>query len=56
MPLKTLTKLLAERPRLKGISLPGMPMGSPGMGGRNMEPFTMFEIADDPTPKVYTVE
>lgn len=55
VPLKTLNKLLTERPAIKGISLPGMPMGSPGMTGAKTEPFTMYEIADG-GPKVYAVE
>ena len=55
VPPKTVTKLLAERPAITGISRPGMPMGSPGMTGAKTEPFTMYEIADG-TPKVYAVE
>ena len=30
---RAVAKLLAERPNLKGIALPGMPEGSPGMDG-----------------------
>ncbi|QRM34699.1 DUF411 domain-containing protein [Microvirga sp. VF16] len=56
VPLTTLNRLLTERPAIKGISLPGMPMGSPGMAGRKVEPFTMYEISGDATPKVYAVE
>jgi len=33
VPEKAVAKLLAERPALKGIALPGMPDGSPGMDG-----------------------
>lgn len=33
VPEKAVAKLLAERPALKGIALPGMPPGSPGMDG-----------------------
>jgi hypothetical protein len=33
VPEKAIAKLLAERPDLKGIALPGMPPGSPGMDG-----------------------
>src|SRR3546814_12687600 len=36
VPVDTLDRLLAERPDVKGISLPGMPMGSPGMNGRKI--------------------
>jgi hypothetical protein len=55
VPLKTLNKLLAERPAIKGISLPGMPMGSPGMTGEKTEPFTMHEISSG-AQKVHAVE
>jgi hypothetical protein len=33
VPEPAVAKLLAERPKLKGIALPGMPAGSPGMDG-----------------------
>lgn len=55
VPVKTLNKLLAERPPIKGISLPGMPMGSPGMTGRKEAPFRMYEIKEG-VPKIYAVE
>ena len=55
VPAKTLGKLLAERPKIKGISLPGMPMGSPGMSGRKEAPFRIYEIREG-APKVYAVE
>jgi hypothetical protein len=50
-----INKLLTERPNIKGISLPGMPEGSPGMSGRKTEPFTIYEISDG-EPKVFAVE
>ena len=55
VPVKTLNKLLAERPQIKGISLPGMPLGSPGMTGRKEAPFKMYEIKKG-AQKVYAVE
>ena len=33
VPEGAIAKLLVERPSLKGIALPGMPEGAPGMGG-----------------------
>ena len=51
----SINKLLTERPKIKGISLPGMPDGSPGMTGRKTEPFTIYEITDG-VPKVFAVE
>lgn len=57
VPIKTIKKLLAERPAMRGISLPGMPEGSPGMGGQKTEPFTIYEIGSDPDHhKVFAVE
>jgi hypothetical protein len=55
VPLATLLRLLSERPAIRGISLPGMPAGSPGMSGEKTAPFTIFEIGEGP-PKVYAVE
>jgi len=59
VPVAALDKLLAERPKIKGISLPGMPDGSPGMTGVKREPFTIYEISDGPEDgpvEVYAVE
>ena len=55
VPIGALLRMLAERPAIKGISLPGMPAGSPGMSGEKAGPFTIYEIGDGP-PKVYEVE
>jgi hypothetical protein len=55
VPVNTLIRLLTEKPAINGISLPGMPAGSPGMFGDKTEPFTIYEITDGPT-KVYGVE
>jgi hypothetical protein len=55
VPINALLRLLTERPDIKGISLPGMPAGSPGMSGEKTGPFTIFEIGGG-EPKVYAVE
>ncbi len=46
MPINPIRKLLRERPAIKGISLPGMPLGAPGMGGSKEGPFVVYEIRD----------
>jgi hypothetical protein len=51
----TIKRLLALRPAIKGISLPGMPNGSPGMGGHKTEPFVIYELTDGPA-RVFAVE
>ena len=55
VPVEAVEKLLTERPELKGITLPGMPMGSPGMAGTKTSPFVIYEIGDGP-PKAYAIE
>ena len=55
VPIGAVLRMLDERPAIKGISLPGMPAGSPGMSGDKTAPFTIYEIGDGPT-KVYAVE
>ena len=55
VPASAIKKLLAERPKIKGISLPGMPDGSPGMSGRKADPFKIFEISEG-EPKLFAVE
>ena len=56
VPLKTLDRLLTERPEIRGISLPGMPEGSPGMTGQKTEPFTIYEIGSNVEPRIYATE
>jgi hypothetical protein len=55
VPVDTVNRLLTERPDIKGVTLPNMPMGSPGMSGVKTEPFTIYEVGED-RPKVYAVE
>jgi len=54
VPASAIKKLLAERPKFKGISLPGMPEGSPGMTGQKTELFKILVISDE--AKVFAVE
>ncbi len=53
-----LDRLLRERPAIRGISLPGMPAGSPGMTGRKREPFKIYEIARQRAgePRLYATD
>ena len=36
-----------------GITLPGMPLGSPGMTGSKQGPFTIYAIAQDGAASVF---
>ena len=56
VPVATLRRLLTERPNIKGISLPGMPQGSPGMTGHKEGPFTIYIIDKADTTRVYATE
>lgn len=46
VPLAAVERLLADRPDIDGIALPGMPPGSPGMGGTAEGPFEVLAITD----------
>ncbi|WP_028351843.1 DUF411 domain-containing protein [Bradyrhizobium murdochi] len=57
VPVNTIRKLLSERPAIAGITLPGMPWGSPGMTGFKHGPFTIYAVTKDGAlPKVYDTE
>jgi hypothetical protein len=45
VPVDVVNRLLAEKPAITGITLPGMPLGSPGMNGQKTAPFQIYEIA-----------
>ena len=54
VPVEIVRKLLAERPAIAGITLPGMPAGSPGMTGEKAKPFVIFAVTKDgKAPTVY---
>jgi len=46
-------RLLAERPTVDGIAVPGMPIGSPGMEGPNPEPYTVYAFKAGAEPTAY---
>jgi hypothetical protein len=54
VPVEVINRLLSEKPAIAGITLPGMPLGSPGMSGEKTAPFTIYVIAKGP-PRVYAV-
>jgi len=47
VPSAAIRRLLAERPKLRGVAVPGMPAGSPGMEGATPETYTVFLFHDD---------
>jgi hypothetical protein len=57
VPVDVIRKLLAEKPAIAGITLPGMPIGAPGMAGTKTWPFTIYALGKDGSaPRVYVVE
>ena len=48
VPAEIVARLLAERPAIRGLAVPGMPIGSPGMETPGMapDPFQVIAFAD----------
>ncbi len=47
IPIEAIEKLLTEKLDIKGIALPEMPSGSPGMPGFKLSPFKIHSITKD---------
>ena len=45
VPITAINRLIAERPKITGIALPGMPMGSPGMSGPKEGVFMIYAFS-----------
>jgi len=55
VPVNVIKRLLSEKPAITGITLPGMPNGSPGMYGKKTEPFQIYEIGKG-SKRIYATE
>lgn len=54
VPVDVVRKLLSERPPIAGITLPGMPTGSPGMTGPKTQKFVIYAVTKEgKAPTVY---
>lgn len=53
VPAREIKRLLAERPKAKGLAVPGMPAGSPGMEGDRPQPFDVLLVKPDGTTAIY---
>ena len=49
VPAEAINKLLAEKPEIKGITLPGMPDNAPGMPGFNIKGLKAYQISAEGT-------
>ena len=57
VPAEDIFKLLTEKPEALGLSLPGMPIGSPGMEiGNNNEPFDTILVFENVTTQVFNTQ
>jgi hypothetical protein len=55
--VKTIRKLLDEKPAIVGITLPGMPSGSPGMSGDKTASLIVYAVSKDGSPpRVFDVD
>ena len=55
VPAEDIFKLLTEKPNARGLSVPGMPIGSPGMEmGNNKEPFDTLLVFESGKTKVFS--
>jgi len=55
VPVASVNNVLEEKPFIKGLSVPGMPLGSPGMSGEKQGPLEVYTLAFQPTdtPEIY---
>lgn len=53
VPVEAIEKLMAEKPDIAGIALPGMPSGSPGMSGSKTGQFVIYAIKKDGTTEEF---
>lgn len=53
VPVAQIERMLAERPDIAGIGVPGMPVGSPGMEGPNAQPYQVVAFDQDGELSVY---
>lgn len=53
VPADLIVKMLRERPVGRGLAVPGMPIGSPGMEGGTPERYSVLFMNKDGTTRVY---
>ena len=56
VPKDEILRMLREKPDIIGLSVPGMPVGSPGMEmpGRAADPYQVLALGRDGSVTVYT--
>ena len=58
VPPSEVKRLLAEKPKVLGLAVPGMPLGSPGMevSGMKAHPYDVLSFDKQGNTKVYSVQ
>jgi len=46
VPAADVQRLLREKPKLRGLAVPGMPLGSPGMESPTPEPYSVYTLTE----------
>jgi hypothetical protein len=53
VPASEIRRLLAERPKARGLAVPSMPMGSPGMEGHRKDPYDVLLVQASGRTSIY---
>ncbi|HFD87000.1 MAG TPA: DUF411 domain-containing protein [Gammaproteobacteria bacterium] len=53
VPADVIARMIREKPAIKGLSVPGMPMGSPGMEGPVRDQYNVLAFQADGKTEVY---
>jgi hypothetical protein len=53
VPAADIKRLLASKPKARGLAVPAMPMGSPGMEGPRKDPFDVLLVQDGGRSSVF---
>lgn len=55
VPAADIKRLLSERPQIRGLAVPGMPVGSPGMEMKGVaaDPYAVIAFHEDGTTSVF---
>jgi len=54
VPADDIKRLLTEKPKAAGLTVPGMPKGSPGMEVGRKDPYSVLLVNKEGTQKVYS--
>lgn len=53
VPVEQIQRLLSERPEVRGLAVPGMPVGSPGMEGHGSEGYSVYGFGGDEDGEIF---